>query len=309
MPKDKRGSHSSNRSRASPYSRSSSDVAYPLSKNSEWEEARCPVCMEHPHNAVLLQCSSHDKGCRPYMCDTSRRHSNCFDQFCKTSANTPTSPIQDDPSYPSTVTIEATHMTAPESRAADIQPGQALLADDKNLKLVCPLCRGQVNRCIVVEPARRFMNAKTRSCSSETCDFSGTYADLRKHARIEHPLVRPSEVDPERQRDWRRMEQEMDLRDFFSTINSAAGEDRDEVTSWPVLQLVIVFQIPQIGTSSLPSSSSRTRVLRRRQRRITLTTMSNEDLDLQADSDALEDELILSHQRNHHHRNQRQSRE
>ena len=48
-----------------------------------FEDTRCPVCMEHPHNAILLICSSHDKGCRPFMCDTSYRHSNCFDQFRK----------------------------------------------------------------------------------------------------------------------------------------------------------------------------------------------------------------------------------
>ncbi|KAK1282912.1 hypothetical protein QJS10_CPB22g00968 [Acorus calamus] len=39
--------------------------------------------MEYPHNAVLLLCSSHDKGCRPYMCGTSYRFSNCLDQFKK----------------------------------------------------------------------------------------------------------------------------------------------------------------------------------------------------------------------------------
>ncbi|KAG6571816.1 hypothetical protein SDJN03_28544, partial [Cucurbita argyrosperma subsp. sororia] len=33
-----------------------------------WEDATCSICMEYPHNAVLLLCSSHDKGCRPYMC-------------------------------------------------------------------------------------------------------------------------------------------------------------------------------------------------------------------------------------------------
>ncbi|KAK1307079.1 hypothetical protein QJS10_CPA10g00500 [Acorus calamus] len=51
-----------------------------LEKN-DWQDATCSVCMEHPHNAVLLLCSSHDKGCRPYMCGTSYRFSNCLDQF------------------------------------------------------------------------------------------------------------------------------------------------------------------------------------------------------------------------------------
>ncbi|XP_075500789.1 uncharacterized protein LOC142539301 [Primulina tabacum] len=49
----------------------------------EWDEASCPICMDHPHNTVLLICSSHDKGCRSYICDTSYRHSNCLDRFKK----------------------------------------------------------------------------------------------------------------------------------------------------------------------------------------------------------------------------------
>ncbi|KAJ0523940.1 putative transcription factor C2H2 family [Helianthus annuus] len=50
----------------------------------EYEKVRCPICMEHPHQAILLLCSSHDKGCRPYICDTGRNHSNCFSMFKNT---------------------------------------------------------------------------------------------------------------------------------------------------------------------------------------------------------------------------------
>ncbi|KAI4354426.1 hypothetical protein L6164_003288 [Bauhinia variegata] len=57
----------------------------------ELDEVSCPICMDHPHNAVLLLCSSHDKGCRSYICDTSYRHSNCLDRFKKTKANLSTS--------------------------------------------------------------------------------------------------------------------------------------------------------------------------------------------------------------------------
>ena len=39
--------------------------------------------MEAPHNAVLIICECHEKGCRPFMCDTSHRHSNCLDQYRK----------------------------------------------------------------------------------------------------------------------------------------------------------------------------------------------------------------------------------
>ncbi|KAJ9176047.1 hypothetical protein P3X46_011397 [Hevea brasiliensis] len=49
----------------------------------ELDEVSCPICMDHPHNAVLLLCSSYDKGCRSYICDTSYRHSNCLDRFKK----------------------------------------------------------------------------------------------------------------------------------------------------------------------------------------------------------------------------------
>ncbi|KAI3449870.1 hypothetical protein Pfo_006535 [Paulownia fortunei] len=49
----------------------------------ECDEASCPICMDHPHNAVLLICSSYGKGCRSYICDTSYRHSNCLDRFKK----------------------------------------------------------------------------------------------------------------------------------------------------------------------------------------------------------------------------------
>uniref|UniRef100_A0A7N0TW75 Uncharacterized protein n=1 Tax=Kalanchoe fedtschenkoi TaxID=63787 RepID=A0A7N0TW75_KALFE len=55
----------------------------PTALAKDWEGATCSVCMECPHNAVLLLCSSHDKGCRPYMCGTSLRFSNCLDQYKK----------------------------------------------------------------------------------------------------------------------------------------------------------------------------------------------------------------------------------
>ncbi|KAJ4909139.1 hypothetical protein Rs2_03760 [Raphanus sativus] len=53
----------------------------------EWSGSTCPVCLESPHNAVLLLCSSYHKGCRPYMCATSTRFSNCLDQYRKSHGN------------------------------------------------------------------------------------------------------------------------------------------------------------------------------------------------------------------------------
>ncbi|CAH8388880.1 unnamed protein product [Eruca vesicaria subsp. sativa] len=87
---------SSNRNRVSPYplrscrSKKQKEAESPLVSESvsEWEDVRCVICMEPPHNAVLLQCSSFSKGCRAYMCDTSSRHSNCFKQYRRNKKNT-----------------------------------------------------------------------------------------------------------------------------------------------------------------------------------------------------------------------------
>lgn len=230
MPKDRRiSSLSSDRSRLSPYACSSRNAKQFMTENlsetfndaKEWEDARCPICMEHPHNAVLLQCSSYKKGCRPYMCNTSHRHSNCLDQYSKSSA-----------SSPSKVTFPSISVTT----ASDIRSG-ALPSDEQGgiggcclpKDLVCPLCRGEIYGWDVIEAARKFMNSKSRSCSSEKCDFSGTYSELRKHARAIHPLVRPTEVDPARQRDWSRLEQERDFEDMLSSIHSVFGVDSSEI--------------------------------------------------------------------------------
>lgn len=181
MPKDRRSSSRDN-CRTSPYSccyrnadsKRPRTPTLPIGDENEWEEARCPICMEHPHNAVLLLCSSREKGCRPYMCDTSSRHSNCLDQFRRS------------------------------------------FKEGEETKLVCPLCRGEINGWIVVDPARHFMNSKTRSCSMGTCDFGGNYLQLRKHARREHPRVRPTDVDPEREREWKILEEDMEQQEMLS---------------------------------------------------------------------------------------------
>ncbi|EYU24663.1 hypothetical protein ABFS82_04G104500 [Erythranthe guttata] len=113
----------------------------------EWEEIQCPICMERPHNAVLLNCSSRDKGCRPFICDTLHPHSNCLDQFRKLSA------------------------TSSSSRESEI---------------ACPLCRGAVTGFDVVGPARVFMDSQQRGCSAEGCGFAGSYRELKRHALVDH---------------------------------------------------------------------------------------------------------------------------
>ncbi|CAN8302366.1 unnamed protein product [Cochlearia groenlandica] len=76
-----------NNARVSPYPLRSSRTKKHEEHNSffqsNWEDVQCVICQESPHNAVLLLCTSCPTGCRPYMCDTSARHSNCFKQFRK----------------------------------------------------------------------------------------------------------------------------------------------------------------------------------------------------------------------------------
>ncbi|KAK2966273.1 hypothetical protein RJ640_018084 [Escallonia rubra] len=275
MPKGRRDrSTSFDRSRSSPFFCSSSSKhslpQIPLENEKdvkEWEEARCPVCMEHPHNAILLMCSSHEKGCRPYMCDTSYRHSNCFDQFRKSFTEaSPTMAQQDEAPVPVTNSLfhEETpiHALVSEATISHMQGGiseegsSARLAmaceNQEKSKLQCPLCRGQINGWKVVEPARHLMNAKSRGCACETCEFSGTYTDLRKHARLVHPLVRPSEADPERERDWRRLERQRDLGDLISTLQSSLGDERseDSTLSFDGGWMHVIFLIRVIRTGN-----------------------------------------------------------
>lgn len=271
MPRDRRDrSLSVDRSVVSHFSSSSSASHLKPSENDEnikeWEEARCPVCIEHPHNAVLLLCSSHDKGCRPYMCDTSYRHSNCFDKFCKLFVESP--PHQEDQNQQ-----QQDPATIPNSQPERTEASPAVIAPvsfEKQVmkeKLICPLCRGQVSQWIVMESARNFMDSKSRSCASETCNFTGTYKDLRKHARLEHPSERPSEADPERQRNWRRLERQRDIGDLISTLQSSTGEEWAEDGTLPIdeggwLTVFFLIRVFRPGTtlrSSRTLRSGRTR--------------------------------------------------
>lgn len=94
----------------------------------------------------------------------------------------------------------------------------------------------------------------------------GTYTDLRKHARLEHPLVRPTEASPERQRNWRRLERQRDLGDLLSTLQSfeeERGEDslsRMDDRGWlTVFFLIRVFRPESSSRNSSSSGTSRAR--------------------------------------------------
>ncbi|CAI8610261.1 unnamed protein product [Vicia faba] len=292
MPKERKDrSVSQDSSRTSPYPSSSSRVRRSTSKTpleseeniKEWEEARCPVCMEHPHNAVLLICSSHEKGCRPYMCNTSYRHSNCLDQFCKSFAepSPPTIPLveseisnSDSPQDQPQDSTEANIVDVQEETSEGFVTMQSLSCEDETKsKLVCPLCRGQIKEWKVMDGARHFMNEKSRSCSCESCNFTGTYTDLRKHARVDHPLERPSAVDPERQRNWRRLERQRDLGDLLSTLQNSFGENRadDGLGLAPIDDgglLAVFFLILQPSSVSRGTTGTRLQMRIRRPSRL-----------------------------------------
>lgn len=160
------------------------------SERKEWEDAECSVCLEFPHNAVLLLCSSHDKGCRPYMCATGHRFSNCLEQYTKVTTN-------------------------------ESSKSWKISAESDLSGISCPLCRGQVKGWTVVEPARRFLNAKKRACVHEGCSFIGRYKELRKHVRFQHPMSRPRDVDPSHAEKWKKLENERERSDVISTIRSS----------------------------------------------------------------------------------------
>ncbi|XP_073130347.1 uncharacterized protein [Henckelia pumila] len=161
-----------------------------------WDDVICPICLEFPHNSVLLQCTSYDNGCRPFVCDTDHLQSNCLYRFKQASG------MSSGPKSPSSV--ETRQFLDPESDA----------------KPACPLCRGEVTGWIVIDVARVRLDDKKRRCEEEKCAFSGTYLELQKHARLEHPHACPSKIDPARQLDWENFQQSSEIIDVLSTIQS-----------------------------------------------------------------------------------------
>ncbi|KAI3667955.1 hypothetical protein L6452_43026 [Arctium lappa] len=197
----------------------------------EWDEIACPICMDHPHNAVLIMCSSHENGCRSFICDTSYRHSNCLDRFKKLvsdsndSSSTPSILL---PENDNSIEANRNHESIEPDAIVEFAGGPLGTGDSDHTSsssssssLKCPLCRGSVSGWEVVEEARQYLNLKPRSCSQESCSFSGNYRELRRHARRAHPTARPSDVDPLRERAWRRLEHQREYGDIVSAIRSA----------------------------------------------------------------------------------------
>ncbi|XP_072971191.1 uncharacterized protein [Typha angustifolia] len=167
----------------------------------DWKCANCPVCLEFPHNAVLLLCSSHDNGCRPYMCATGSRYSNCLDQYKKAYSNISSSPHE--------FMVKNWSYSCPLWNKSEV------------MELKCPLCRGQVKGWTVVEPARAYLNKKRRNCLQDNCLFKGTYKQLRKHVRAQHPFARARMLDPAHERKWKALEHQREREDVISAIRSS----------------------------------------------------------------------------------------
>lgn len=162
-----------------------------------WDDVTCPICLDFPHNGVLLLCSSYEKGCRAFVCDTDHMHSNCLDRFKHAYGMMSTS-------------------TSDVILATNSQPN----VPEDNGRPSCPLCRGEVTGWIVVDKARLHLDEKKRCCEEEQCMFKGTYLELQEHAKVEHPHSRPSKIDPARQLDWENFQQSAEIIDVLSTIHS-----------------------------------------------------------------------------------------
>ncbi|ONK70931.1 uncharacterized protein A4U43_C04F2990 [Asparagus officinalis] len=212
---------------------STSEVKDIHSLHKEWDAISCPICMDHPHNAVLIICSSHQKGCRSYICDTSYRHSNCLDRFKKLKANNVDNNLSQHSSFFHNDSNSRTRRNLAESRDvistvnflgalegnSNIQGDQRTVNNESNC-LKCPLCRGNVLGFMIINEVRQYLDLKPRSCSRESCSFFGTYRELRRHARRVHPLTRPADVDPSRQRAWRQLEHQSEYGDVLSALRS-----------------------------------------------------------------------------------------
>ncbi|CAA7390650.1 unnamed protein product [Spirodela intermedia] len=225
----------------------------------EWDEISCPICMDHPHNAVLLLCSSHEKGCSPFICDTSHRHSNCLDRFKRPKPDPEPDPREGSPHglrppLPSPTSESGSDVQivrrrnlagtdgahSPETGAPEAPVGandqessdrylETMGLQDSDVGsgvmyqgelLKCPLCRGTVLGYRIVKEMRQYLDQKPRACSWESCPFSGNYRELRRHARRVHPSKRPADVDPRRLREWRHLEHEQEIGDVLSALRS-----------------------------------------------------------------------------------------
>lgn len=273
--------------------------------NTDWEDVSCPICLDFPHNSVLLQCSSYEKGCRPFVCDTDHLHSNCLDRFKSAHGMLSASPSPST-SNATSIPIESTNMNNLEATG----------------KPICPLCRGEVTGWVVVKMARVHLDEKKRCCEEEQCAFMGTYDELREHAQLEHPHARPSKIDPARQLDWENFQQSSEIIDVLSTIHSEvprgvvlgdyvieygdddSGDDfedfpGDEGNWWTSC---ILYQVFDNFRTSRNRRRSRASESRRGSHRLSYDTSNSDEGSVTSTEDEFVSTIGLSRSRADHHR-------
>ncbi|GJN19012.1 hypothetical protein PR202_gb06239 [Eleusine coracana subsp. coracana] len=164
------------------------------------EDVTCPICLDSPHDAVLLRCTSYEKGCRPFICDTDQTRSNCLERF-KGAHGLPAN-------------MKVSSLTVAPVNSIHI------ISSHANNRPACPLCRGDVIGWFVIDEARFHLNQKKRCCEESCCSYVGNFHELQKHTQQKHPNSRPSEIDPARQIDWENLQQSSDIIDVLSTIHA-----------------------------------------------------------------------------------------
>lgn len=161
-----------------------------------WDDVICPICLNFPHNCVLLQCSSYEKGCRPFVCNTDHLLSNCLDRY-----------------------KEANDRLCGSKSWSSCDNQEILILGPTSKLPACPLCRGEVSGWTLVDKARTHFDVKKRCCEEEKCLFTGNYLELQKHAEVEHPYAWPSKVDPVRKLDWENLQRSTEFIDLLTTIH------------------------------------------------------------------------------------------
>lgn len=128
------------------------------SEEKDLKNATGSICLERPHDAAaLLLCSSsfHNKGCRPYMCGTNYKHSNCLELFKNAYSR---------------------EKSACEVSTA-VEPTNQRL---KTMLLACPICRGEVKGWTVVNLLSDFWTAKGELACMRIAHLSERIRDSKK---------------------------------------------------------------------------------------------------------------------------------
>lgn len=186
-----------------------SSIDQDIKLDQSWvEDVACPICLDSPHNAVLLRCASYEKGCRPFICDTDQTRSNCLERFRGAHG------------LPLPVPANARASSRTVSPLNSIHTITISSSNANNNRPACPLCRGDVMGWLVIGEARSHLNQKRRCCEESRCSYVGSFHELQRHTQQKHPDSRPSAIDPARRADWENLQRSSDVVDVLSTIHA-----------------------------------------------------------------------------------------